>query len=283
MVPMSDRGERSEFEAALRAAVASHSAEAAWGTVGLPFVVVPEGYAVKSLEHLLDRPARRKADAHFTEGASFSRYVNDFGGEQTLVLASLEERRVTALLDYHAAGPEGDASWCGLRATLSLRLGPEWTAWTGGHNKPLTQLAFAEFLEEHAEQIVQPDAAAVLEVAKHLEAVKTVRFERGVSLGNGAVQLTYHEEIQGKGRGQVEVPEEFKLALTPFVHGAKSYAVRARLRYRIEDDRLTFRYVLHQPERILEDAFGAELEAIEKATGRTALFGKIDVGGTAVR
>jgi hypothetical protein len=108
-----------------------------------------------------------------------------------------------------------------------------------------------------------------------------VGFKSGINLQNGAVQLTYDESVEGKGKGQLTIPSEFVVGLAPFVHGAP-YRVNARLRYRISDDKLTFAFALDRPHRVVESAFRlACVEIEEQLEGLSILWGTAKVGSAA--
>ena len=59
------------------------------------------------------------------------------------------------------------------------------------------------------------------------------------------MQLTYNEEIDGRAgeAGQLRIPEEFFIALKPFL-GGDTFCVPARFRYRIQEGRLVMWYEL---------------------------------------
>jgi uncharacterized protein YfdQ (DUF2303 family) len=245
---------------------------------GIPYLIVRQDHKLQSLEHLLPQPARIRSSAIFPDEASFCFYVTEWKTEWARLFADRHAGRVTAILDYHedAATP----SWCSHRATLQLRQSPEWQAWTSKENAWMEQVAFAEFLEDHLADIAEPAAADVLEAVRHLEAKKTVHFKSGVNLDNGTVQLQYDEAIEGKGRGNIVIPARFTLGIAPW-ESCSPYRVGVRLRYRITDDRLAFRYALDQARKVHEAAFGELLGRIEGETEIRPLIGSVTVNGRA--
>lgn len=241
---------------------------------GVPFVVLPEGHKIESLEKFLDRPLTRKATATFPDLGSFLAYLEQFWTETTLLTADPQGNRVTAILDYHAGGAAGLAGHCGHTATLALRHSPEWTAWTALNGRNISQLQFAEHLEEHIGEVVEPDGAVLLEVAKHLEAKRTVSFSSGRDLTNGAVQFHYDEAVEGRGKGTVTIPTEFVLGLAPYEHG-EPRRVDARLRWRLNEDKLSFQIRLTRPDLVLQAAFDEILQAIQEQAGLRPLLGSV--------
>ena len=157
-------------------------------------------------------------------------------------------------------------------------------------------MAFAEFLEDNFLNIVEPDGATVLQAAAHLEAKKTVSFKSGVRLDNGAVQLSYEENVDGKGKGNLVNLSQFTLGIPveenvdgkgkgnlvilsqftlgiPVFENGDPVAVEARLRYRIKDDALTFTYLLNNPQKVLDAAFDAVLTKVQAETGIAPYLG----------
>src|SRR5262245_3791978 len=98
---------------------------------GLPFVVVPAGSQIHSLENLiyhshLDAPSRMKGTVTVADVASFLLYWNKFADADSLVFADEEESQIVAILDYHHAGAAGGARWREHRLKLVLEPSKEW-------------------------------------------------------------------------------------------------------------------------------------------------------------
>jgi uncharacterized protein YfdQ (DUF2303 family) len=260
---------QTEYEAAFQAGVASAAPFTSVpgtddeGNIYAPILLRPLGYALESLERFMPNPPRRSSDAVMRSVESFTDYVNLFRSPNSRLFADKSGLRVTAVLDYH--DPKGLPSWGENRATLTLSLSPEWKTWSGLSGKVLSQLQFAEFLEDNYTEIIEPDGATVLEAASNLEAKKTVSFKSAKRLSDGTSQFEYSENIENKGKGLLTVPHEFKLSLPVYENG-EPVLVSARLRYAIRDEHLTFTYLLNQPHRILDTAFAQVLEAVEEAT-----------------
>lgn len=240
------------------------------GDDGIPYLVIADGQRVADLEHLLPQPARIRASATFPDEASFCAYVVEWKDAATRLFADRNAGKILAILDYHHDNP----SWCSHRATLSLRPSPEWKAWAAGENRWMGQADFAEFLEDHLADIAEPAGADVLEAARHLEAKKTVHFKSGINLDNGTVQFQFDEEVQGKGRGTLVIPARFTLGIAPW-EGMAPYRVTVRLRYRIADDKLTFRYALDQARKVYDAAFADVLGRVEGETEIRPLIGSV--------
>jgi len=247
----------------------------------VPYAVLPDGFHAQGLEDFIGDRTDRAGTATFQDVASFLAYVDRFRTEQTLLFGSEQGGTVTAHLDYHEGGAKGSAGTCLHRATLALAFTLEWRAWTGINGKPLPQVQFAEFLEDHRLEIAEPDGAKVLEAARSLESTKSVDFKSAVNLSNGLVTLKYEEKE--RGAGNVTVPSEFLLGLSPYESWGEplpKHALRAMLRYRIADQKLSFIVRLIRPEDVLRAAFAGVLAAVEAGCGLKPLLGSVTgIGG----
>lgn len=261
---------------------------------------------IKSLEHYLPKPLRKRAVAALVDADSFATYINAHRTAGTTLTGDANERggAFHALLDFHAPNtprdPDGvagshfaqqqidkltSASWTEHTAAMTLEPTPEWARWLGAAGKDLDQRAFAEFLEDNAVDVIVPEGAAgksfptqqdLMSVASTLQVKTDVRFASSVKLQNGQVQLGYVETIEG-GHGQdgkMAIPERFGIAVAPF-RGTCKYLVTVRLRYRGTGGKALFRLEIERPHKIVESAFNDVRIVVEKATGLKVLVGKI--------
>lgn len=53
---------------------------------GTPYLVVPDGYKVHDLEHLLPSPVRKRAKVSVSDSAGFIHYTEKHGGEHNCVI-----------------------------------------------------------------------------------------------------------------------------------------------------------------------------------------------------
>jgi len=235
----------------------------------VPHIIVPPGHNVQSFEKLLPKPLRLQERLQIQNVVSFIDYFQLFSNDATIIFADENAETITAVFDYHQPN---NPSHCEHKATLKLVNSDEWKAWLGNNTKQLSQRQMAEFIEDNIKDVVNPDGATLLEVAKTLQATKKLSFRSSQELQNGQVQLTYNEEIEGQAgpSGQLQIPKEIVIGLR--VHkGQEAYSVTARLRYRIaENGALSFSYHINNVEKILEDAFATVLQQVKancKATG----------------
>lgn len=243
-------------------------------------IVVPTGYTAQLVtpdelerpEHTLDAPRRIRQAVGLHDTASLVRYAKHHDEGTTTLYADADTCTVTALLDATAAGRP---SWNGHRAVVKLRTTPEWKRWALRDRKLVGQLEFAEHIEDGLGQIVEPPAAVLLDVAQHFQAHRRVEFRSGRKLTSGETQFTYAETIDAKAgqTGNVVVPDEFFLGLSPFEGLDTAYKVRARLRYRLDDGALRIGYVLDNPDAVLREAFDECVAGVEADLGMAAWRG----------
>lgn len=205
---------------------------------------------------------------------------------RSVVYADPLERDVVAVLDDDwdaggsdsgGPGPTGSLyGWRRRRVRLELVHTTEWERWAQFDRKMLTQEQFAEHVEESLEDIRDPSAADMLEIAQTLQATTGVTFRQSTRLASGQRQFTYAEETQAQAgaSGTLVVPEQFELALVPWQgRDDAPFEVHARLRYRIGGTGLRIGYVLMDVERILRTAFRDDVITPIRAAGLKVVHG----------
>lgn len=222
------------------------------------------------LEKYNQAPTRTKETLTVAETKSFVDYWQTFATDSSVIMARLDQRKFTAVFDYPQPGKP---AWKEHQCALTCQLSTEWKTWIAHDNRPFSQIAFAEFIESNAVDIIEPTAATMLEVAMTLEANKKVKFNSGVRLDNGQIQLGYHEVIEGAAgaKGDLKIPDKFKLAIRVF-QGGEKYSVDCNLRYRINDGDLKFFFQIVRPERLLEDAFEQVKKQIETSCQGATIY-----------
>ncbi|MVT38615.1 DUF2303 family protein [Acidovorax citrulli] len=246
---------------------------------GTPLVILPAGFNVHLLPQLLEAPTRKKGTTVLNDAASFVAVVNDQKGEDTRLFSTIDPPTFTAVFNHIAEA----AGWGDHRAKYNAPLAPEWAAWTGMDGKKQNQVDLAQFIENNLVDVAfleqdghpgSPDGSTLLEVCRTLEAKKKVDFKSAIRLADGSTQFTYDEDVQGSARqGQLQVPEQFSLAIPVFENGAK-WRVDVRLRYRIQDGgNLVMWLELIRPQKVIEGAVLELREQIAKDTGLQILNG----------
>lgn len=216
---------------------------------GVPFVAVPRGHNLESIEQFLDAPTRIRKLLKVQTPDSFIRYFNKFCNDDSLVILNDDNQSITGLLDYHGAN---DPQWCDHKVVYACPNSREWQVWIGANKDKFNQLAFAEFIEENIKDFAEPSGGELLEIATKFSVIRTAVFSNSVRLQSGEFEFQFSE--QNNSKGTVTVPEKIAIGIAPFHNGTK-YRIEARLRYRLREGQLSIWYELIEPEKVLEDAF----------------------------
>lgn len=208
------------------------------------------------------KPAYKTATHMVTDVTSFTAYLEKHGvyGE-TEIQVHEANTEITAIID---AGNAGEPGRCEHHITLNPPVDPDWTAWVRIDGMLNDQEGFAEFIENHTQNIRTPDAATMLEIAESMHVNTSVEFEQGVRTQDGQVRIGYRETSQSKAgaNGDLEIPATIELQLAPFKNGP-TYKVEARLRWRIRNKQLSIGVKLNRPDLVMDAAFAAIVERVE--------------------
>jgi len=204
--------------------------------------------------------ARKRGRPVVRDAASFLAYWAKHHDDASEVYADVEQLSVTAVLDAHSADEPGFAEH---RLTLTLRRTKAWEEWTSLDGKLLTQDQFANFLEDHLPNLVEPDAATMLEIAQSIKATTKAEFQSSSRLQSGERKFVFTEDVKASAgsKGDLSIPEVFKIAVPPF-EGADAYSMTARFKYRLDRGELHLGFKLEQPEERAKAAFADVLAAI---------------------
>lgn len=281
-------------------------------------LVVPKGKEVVSVKKYLDeyreRPERREGTAHLTTLQSFVDHVNRFKDGDSAVFADVTggTPRLIAVLDYHE---QNDRSQVGERGAMGVVAGrprfgrhraeyrfpisKEWEAWTAAGKKGLTQLEFAEFLEDHLVDVLDPAAAGpdgkplVGETARKLASLlgitlanpqRLLELSRGLSvhvgaavkvhpnLSSGETHLSF-EEKHSDGKGEpLKIPGGFVIGIPVFRDG-ESYQLPVRLRYRVQGTNVNWFIALQRADQAYDHAVTRCAGGAKAATELPLFFG----------
>ncbi|MFI2632588.1 DUF2303 family protein [Streptomyces collinus] len=207
-----------------------------------------------------DTPVRKAGTTTVRDAESFLAYWDKHHDDHSEVYADSERLTITAVLDAHTTS---GARWAGHRLHLALRETTAWKQWLHSDGQLMDQEAFAEFLEDHLPELLEPSAAEMLEIAQSFQAAVKVDFQSAHRLNSGQRQFQYVETVQSKAgqKGQLTVPETFVIGLVPF-EGSQGYRLTARLRHRIGPNGLRLGYKLERPDDIRTTAFADVVKAI---------------------
>lgn len=236
------------------------------GVRDLSVLALPPGWTQHTthLEQFRLSPDRAKGTLTVADPGSFITAVTarHEGGAPVRFEICEPAATVTAILNpIHQDG----AGWEDHKVQLHIQPTPEWQAWVNGQGLH-SQEEFAEFVEDHLDEIQEPDPATMLELAQTFQANLTARFSRAMVLQSGRIQLTYdeNEEVSAGRAGQIEIPTEFTIAVRPAV-GIDRIGIRARLRYRAERGTLRLGWKLIGVDLVNRRILGDTRDLIEEA------------------
>ena len=264
--------------AAVAAGIASAGGEYSGINLGeneIPYVVlVPDGQGSTKLIDLTQyapRPRSNMREMRVSDVPSFVAYVNKWKTDETVV--TIADDQASAIIDY--GRPAAGVGWGVHKCAVWFQHAPEWELWTGNADSWLTQRGFAEFLEENAGDVLDPDAAGLLEIVTDLEGHSNATLKNAVRLDNGQRELTYIEDINvtsGSKAGNVVIPTSIKVALRVYKHDAQPRALTALLKYKVVDGRVSFMFT-----------FGREVDdtlEIVRQEWQTAITAQINGDGS---
>jgi uncharacterized protein YfdQ (DUF2303 family) len=246
----------------------------------VPFMVAPPGVQTLNLTPYFP-PKFIKERVNVLTGESFIDYVNRYKTGNTMLFADVDDASaaITAIIDYH--DPAKLAERCAHKCVFETTETQEWKTWMAANRKAMSQLDFATWLEENMALFNNPDAkptgAELLELVLSLEGKQHVNFTSTQRLDSGRNRLDYDEEVTLKGstttkNGAIELPRELIAGIAPFV-GAIKYAVRARLKYRIQGRALSLWFETIAPHVIIRDSVSSVVQTIEAGTKLKAIYG----------
>ena len=257
--------------------------EEATGINGLSiaYIAVPKSSELREvrvdLEALLDRPRRTTAIAQFSAAESFLAYVKRHATEGSAVWCTFDPQtfalNFTAIFDEHE---KGKAGWRAHRARMVPDMAAEWKAWTSLNTKSMPQVAFAEWIQEHEDDINSNANGLPTSLQMHAMATDFVANEERVlkstvKLQSGGVRLTYIADPDAGTTETMQMFERFAIGI-PVFHGGAAWAITARLKYRLSAGKVSFHYELVRPDRVHDGAAKELIGVVRAGLGDVPLF-----------
>lgn len=229
------------------------------------------------LEALLPHPRRTKAVASFDAPASFLAYVKRHATPQSVVWCIFDPQSFAlafeAVFDEHAPGRAG---WRAHRAVMKPDHSAEWKAWKGRNATSMPQVTFAEWIQEHEDDITSNANGLPTSLQMHAMATEFVANEERVlkstvKLQSGGVRLTYIADPDAGTTETMQMFERFAIGI-PVFHGGAAWAITARLKYRISAGKVNFHYELVRPDRVHDGAARELIDEVRAGLGDVPLF-----------
>jgi hypothetical protein len=270
-------------------------------------VALPKGLELHSVKKFhdewLERPRRLKGTATAETQESFCGLVKQHKTIDTVIFASVEHKQLVAVVDYHSKGELGKGStpsFCGHRVTYSFPISPEFTAWQNAA-KFCGQGAFAQFLDAHRFDLIDPldvetitegsvvsdvllrsiprekraeagahmrivfaSPADLMQLVESLSGHSKTKFSEVKTDRFGGMKATIEKE--GRIEGDEKIPALFLIQIAAFVGGDK-LVLPARIRAKVDNDKLWLSAELVGVERVLGAAFTQAVEEVRAETG----------------
>ena len=211
------------------------------------------------MEHYLAAPTRVRRALIVTTLETFNRYFNKWKAEASQIFVDQETVAVVGIIDEHR---DDLPSWCDHRVIYKCPYSRQWEAWMQMDRRKVSQVEFAEWLEDRTQDVQEPSGTDLLSLCLDLQIHRRVVYGSARRLETGEHSFTYTEDNE---TGTVEIPGEITLGIPVFTDGT-SYAIKARFRYRLVEGNLTLWFELVEPQKYVEDAFGEVIEAVKAAT-----------------
>lgn len=271
------------------------------GGVKVPVAVLPKGKSLVSLVAFLEpfrpNPVRRKGQASIRDRASFIGHVEAFKDEHSAIFAVPDRAnpRLLAVYDYNEKGGIETATprFGQHRALYRAELSEQWKTWAAQDGTPMGQAEFAEFLEDHIEDVCIVDGdqikqltellearvggpSALLKLSRGLQVTATNTVHNAVTLATGEVKVQFTEQHADGSGAPITTPNLFFLNI-PVFEGGDAYQVALRLRYRISQGRLSWSYALYRADKIFDDAFKGVIAKVQESCDVAVYLGEPEV------
>jgi len=233
------------------------------------FVVpLPAGYGVHKVPPLEQPLLRVRQAVTLHDRDSFIAYVNEFKRPISRIfaepgfLSTTGTPVIKAVLDYHdpdgIAGPDGEVEaapqphHAAHVAVYSPRYSDQWLRWQQACTEPLSQVEFAELIEECREDIRQPLAAELLDIVRTFKVSKKTNYDSLVYQRDGSVKLDFSDQVDKSGSA-ILLPEQMMLGIPVFYRGSM-FAVPLFIRFKVNQG-VTFSLKIDRADRFEDEAF----------------------------
>jgi len=235
------------------------------------------------IEDYRREPERRTGSAHVTTLRAFTDLVSRHKDEHSAIFAKTTwpNPSLTAVLDYHER--EGGRPRHGKhRVHYAFPITEEWKAWIDHNGKPMSQVDFAAFLEEHTAELSAPldqeksdyerdfkERCALpnelIDLSRHLEVFQKASVKQGVRLASGERVIEFTDEHLNARGEKIEIPGFFMVSVRAFIDG-EPVRIPARLRYRLAGGAVLWFYQLYRWDHFLRERVAEDLRIAGEET-----------------
>ena len=233
--------------------------------------VIPNGYSIHDLEKHCQHPYRPTGALTAEMLESFAAAICRWAEPSAIILASPIAKRIIANFRHHEAEDEKlsistRANWIDYKATLALTDAEEWKAWQAVNEKPMSQKAFFQFLEDRIEDVISPDPAELLEIAETIRGTRKVSFQNSQRMSNGDVSIIWDEVTEAKAgeKGQGTVPSKITIRV-PIYEQAPDllFDIVCSFRWRVENNGLQITVSIRHLATVQRMALAALIKKLE--------------------
>lgn len=220
-------------------------------------------------------PQRISRSLELSDQESFLGYWAKHANSNSELYASTLTWAILGIID----GPGGDdveaserPAWESHKVTVRLERSPELRAWQEWHDRPMSQVQFAEMVEDRIATIADPDGAQLVEMTRVLFRTSGSTFRS--SYVDGAHRLEYSEDTDTQTKikdGYVAAPTKMVLRVPLWLNGPDDVAqIPVRIRYNNDTRKLQITYHLDHAaiSRAQNDSFNQVVEAVAAGTNR---------------
>ncbi|MDX0213115.1 DUF2303 family protein [Sinorhizobium meliloti] len=254
----------------------------------IPVFVDRKSGAVSNVADLFERfrehPRRKSGTAKVATLESLISLIDRHKTEHSAIFAETnwEKPSITAVFDYHEAKNGGLADNGKHRAHYEFPLSEEWKARVKINGKPLEQVEFAEFIEDHIAELSAPDSFEaedfrgkfgfkvaypneLVALSRGLQVHAETRVKNNVVLQSGEGEITWDEEHRDAQGNKLTVPGMFILSIAPFFMGDPT-RIPVRLRYRVSGGKVLWICQLYRPDVHITQQVMRDLERVANET-----------------
>jgi len=238
---------------------------------GVPCTVDRDG-CVSIQEEMMAQPLRPRFNVILR---SVSDLLHTIGAESAELGEEIVGRGYASLSGGHprlqwifdAWGPEGKL-WGDMSAVLEPVRSKRFRAWEGSAGTWLAQTEFADFLEDHFDDIIGDNASKLLSISRNLEATSTSKFTSSQRPEIGDATLHWETETS---TGDIVIPQEFQVGFPIFEH-TDPYKLNLSLKLRVREGQARFMFKIKNIDQVILDILNDWIAQLDKA-GRHFVIG----------
>lgn len=233
---------------------------------GTPHAVVPQGVILENMARLLPNPLRISNSVGFEEPDSFCAYVEEFREAYSRLYGFPDEYAIAAVFDDN---DRVTPRWREHKALLQLKPSAEWGEWINAFKTTFSQMELADFLNDHMEQIAQPDASELVSGVSTINIANNWKCT-SVQHEGGDIAFSYAKENSAQ-TASGKIPTRLTLYIAPF-RSWHPISMTVYLSYRLNGEKLTFTMRGHQVKELLAASFDNVRTHVQEALKATVLI-----------